>query len=128
MPKNKVLCLKDKVKICEDSMKPGFDKENCMLEFEIKRSCLKKIMRDKEKLLIFENKYHFVIIYSIQSKIHGELHSLSFIRNAYKERFLWLVKYFENIRNTLVSFLKTKEQTSLKMVKNMVFPQDKCSL
>ena len=38
MPKTKVLCLKDKVKICGDSMKPGFDKEKCMLEFEIKRS------------------------------------------------------------------------------------------
>ena len=55
MPKNKVLCLKDKVKICEDSMKPGFDKDKCMLEFEIKRSCLNKILRDKEKFLKFND-------------------------------------------------------------------------
>ena len=41
-----------------------------------------------------------------------DLHSLSFIRNAYKERFSWLVKFFENIRNRLVIFLKIKEHKS----------------
>ena len=37
MPKNKVLCLKDKVKICEDSQKPGFSKEKCIKDYDIKR-------------------------------------------------------------------------------------------
>ena len=37
MPKNKVLCLKDKVKICEDSQKPGFSKEKCKTDYDIKR-------------------------------------------------------------------------------------------
>jgi hypothetical protein len=35
MPKNKVLCLKDKVKICEDSQKPGFSKEKCIVDYDI---------------------------------------------------------------------------------------------
>ena len=34
MPKNKVLSLQDKAKICENSLKPGFDKEKCMDVFE----------------------------------------------------------------------------------------------
>ena len=38
--------------------------------------------------------------------------SLSFIRNAYKEQFSWLVKFFEKIRNRLVIFQKIKEQKS----------------
>ena len=65
-------------------------------------------------------------------KIHGlaskerinvppRIHTLSFIRNAYKERFSWLVKFFEKIRNRLVIFLKIKEQTSLKIGKKHGF-------
>ena len=62
MPPKKVLCLKDKVKICKDSMKLGFDKEKCMLEFDVKRSCLNKILRDKEKFLKFKDSQSVVQI------------------------------------------------------------------
>ena len=37
MPKNKVLCLKDKVKICEDSQRPGVSKEKSIIDYDIKR-------------------------------------------------------------------------------------------
>ena len=36
MPKNKGLCLRDKVKkIYEDSQKPGFSKEKCVIDYDI---------------------------------------------------------------------------------------------
>ena len=54
MPKNKVLTLQcalyQKAKICEMSMRPGFDKEQCEKEFGIQRSYLKKILQTKQKL------------------------------------------------------------------------------
>ena len=37
------------------------------------------------------------------------IHLLCFIRNAYKERFLPLVKFLNSLRNALVIFQKTKE-------------------
>ena len=43
MPKNKVLCLKDTVKICEDSQKPGFSKDASALIDEIKKQIKCKI-------------------------------------------------------------------------------------
>ena len=43
MPKNKVLCLRDKVKICEDSQKPGFSKDASVLIHEIKKQIKCKI-------------------------------------------------------------------------------------
>ena len=43
MPKNKVLCLRDKVKICEDSQKPGFSKDANVLIHENKKSFKCKI-------------------------------------------------------------------------------------
>ena len=55
MPKNKVLCLKDKVKICEDSQKPGFSKEKCIIDYDIKRNTLNKLLQNKEKFLKFNN-------------------------------------------------------------------------
>ena len=41
---------------------------------------------------------------------YENLHSVCFIRNAYKERFSPLVKFLEKIRNRLVVFQKVKEQ------------------
>ena len=38
------------------------------------------------------------------------LHTLCFIRNAYKERFSPLVKFLEKLRNGLVIFQKNKER------------------
>ena len=55
MPKNKVLCLKDKVKICEDSLKPGFSKEKCIIDYNIKRNTLNKLLQNKEKFLKFND-------------------------------------------------------------------------
>ena len=42
MPKNKVLTLYQKAKICEMSLKPGFNKEQCEKEFGIQniRNCI----------------------------------------------------------------------------------------
>ena len=57
MPKNKVLCLKDKVKICEDSQKPGFSKEKCIIDYDIKRNTLNK--QSKFVLLVHEKKKPF---------------------------------------------------------------------
>ena len=73
----------------------------------------------------FLSSFSFCQIYDIasvsSSMNFSVLHSLSFIRNAYKEGFSWLLKYFEKIRNTLVIFLKIKEQTSLKIGKKHGF-------
>ena len=55
MPKNKVLCLKDKVKICEDSQKPGFSKEKCIIDYDIKRNTLNKLLENKEKFWNFND-------------------------------------------------------------------------
>ena len=55
MPKNKVLCLKDKVKICEDSQKPGFSKEKCIIDYDIKRNTLNKLLQNKEKFWNFND-------------------------------------------------------------------------
>ena len=55
-----------------------------------------------------------------RTSLNNTIHSLSFIRNAYKEQFSWLVKSFEKIRNRLVIFLKINLKT---LVKNMFFPQ-----
>ena len=55
-------------------------------------------------------------------------HSLSFIRNTYKEQFSWLVKSFEKIRNRLVIFLKIKEQRSYNISEKHGFPSKNCSL
>ena len=41
----------------------------------------------------------------------------------YKERFSWLVKSFEKIRNRLVIFLKIKEQKSWGIAQKHIFPQ-----
>ena len=57
MPKNKVLCLKDKVKICEDSQKPGFSKEKCIIDYDIKRNTLNKLLQNKEKFLKFNDSH-----------------------------------------------------------------------
>ena len=57
-----------------------------------------------------------------------DVHSLSFIRNAYKEQFSQLVKYFEKIRNTLVIFLKVREQTLFKIGEKYSFSSKKSSL
>ena len=56
MPKTKVLCLKDKVKICEDSQKPGFSKEKCIIDYDIKRQ---NFLQSKFVLQIHENKKSF---------------------------------------------------------------------
>ena len=53
MPKNKVLTLYQKAKICEMSLTPGFDKEKCEKEFEIQGSCLNEILQSKTKFLDF---------------------------------------------------------------------------
>ena len=53
MPKNKVLTLYQKAKICEMSLKPGFNKDQCEKEFGIQRSCLNKILQSKQKFLDF---------------------------------------------------------------------------
>ena len=45
-----------------------------------------------------------------------EVHSVCFIRNAYKERFSPLVKFLEKIRNRLVVFQKVKEQKLLEEI------------
>ena len=55
MPKNKVLCLKDKVKICEDSQKPGFSKEKCIIDYDIKRNTLNKLLQNKENFSKFND-------------------------------------------------------------------------
>ena len=53
MPKNKVLSLNQKAQICEASLAPGFDKEHCIKRFEISRSCLNRILRNKDQFLTF---------------------------------------------------------------------------
>jgi len=53
------------------------------------------------------------------------VHSLSFIRNAYKEQFSWVVKFFEKIRNRLVIFQKIKEQTSSNISEKQGFSSKK---
>ena len=53
MPKNKVLTLYQKAKICEMSFTPGFNEEKCEKEFGIQRSCLNKILQSKTKFLDF---------------------------------------------------------------------------
>ena len=53
MPKNKVLTLYQKAKICEMSLTPGFNKEKCEKEFGIQRSCLNKILQSKNRFLDF---------------------------------------------------------------------------
>ena len=76
MPKNKVLTLYQKAKICEMSLKPGFDKEQCEKEFGIQRSCInnyitnynvKFVIKYLEKLVIlhfiYVNTYIYVIAY-----------------------------------------------------------------
>ena len=50
-----VLCLKDKMKICEDSQKPGFRKEKCVIDYDIKRNTLNKLFQNKEKFLKFND-------------------------------------------------------------------------
>ena len=49
MPKNKVLTLYQKAKICEMSFKPDFNKEKCEKEFGIQGSHL----NSKTKFLYF---------------------------------------------------------------------------
>ena len=53
MPKNKVLSLNQKAQICEASLAPGFDKEHCIKRFEISRSCLNRILRNKDQFMTF---------------------------------------------------------------------------
>ena len=53
MPKNKVLKLYQKAKICKMSSTPGFNKEKCEKEFGIQRSCLNKILQSKTTFLDF---------------------------------------------------------------------------
>ena len=40
---------------------------------------------------------------------------LCFIRNVYKERFSWLVKFFKNLRNRLVISQKDKERNAIRL-------------
>ena len=53
LPKNKVLTLYQKGKICEMSLTPGFNKKKCEKEFGIQRSCLNKILQSKTKFFDF---------------------------------------------------------------------------
>ena len=69
----------------------------------------------KAKVPYFSKKKLSCFLIWTQVKKDLQLHSLSFIRNAYKERFSWLFKFFERIRNRLVIFLKFKEHTSWKI-------------
>ena len=55
MPKNMVLCLKDKMKICEDSQKSVFSKEKCIIDYDIKRNTLNKLLENKEKFWNFND-------------------------------------------------------------------------
>ena len=71
MPKNKVLSLNQKAQICEASLAPGFDKEHCIKKFEISRSCLNRILRNKDQFMTFfdiasvHELCHAVLIYII---------------------------------------------------------------
>ena len=59
MPKNKGLCLKQKAQICEASLAPGFDKDHCIKKFEISRSCLNRILNNKDQFLTYcDSKKH----------------------------------------------------------------------
>ena len=53
MPKNKVLTLYQKAKICEMSLTPGFDKEKCEKIFAIQGISFNKILQSKTKFLDF---------------------------------------------------------------------------
>ena len=55
MPLNKVLTLHQKAQICETSLAPGFDKNNCMKKYGISRSCLNRILQNKEKFMSFSD-------------------------------------------------------------------------
>ena len=59
MPKNKVLTLYQKAKICEMSLTPGFNNKKCEKEFGIQRSCLNKILQSKTKFLDFADSRTF---------------------------------------------------------------------
>ena len=59
MPKNKVLSLNQKAQICEASLAPGFDKDHCIKKFEISRSCLNRILNNKDQFMTFcDSKKH----------------------------------------------------------------------
>ena len=62
MPKNKVLKLYQKAKICKMSLTPGFNKEKCEKEFGIQRSCLNKILQSKTKFLDFADSSTFAYL------------------------------------------------------------------
>ena len=51
----------------------------------------------------------------LKTKKFEKLHTLYFIRNVYKERFPWLVKFFKNLRNRLVISQKNKEQNAVRV-------------
>ena len=66
-------------------------------------SCTSSIYVSNITILSFNDNtiFHNLVNWLRNHYTFRDLHSFCFIRNAYKERFSWLVKYFDKIRKRL---------------------------